>query len=41
MSGIYAIAVPKCGIEMIDRTVNDWNKSVGDSDAKGDEVLEM
>ncbi len=41
MSGIYAIAVPKWGIEMIEGTVNVWNKSVGDAVAKGDEVLEM
>ena len=41
MSEIYAIAVPKWGIEMIEGTVNVWNKSVGDAVAKGDEVLEM
>ena len=41
MSEIYAIAVPKWGIEMIEGTVNIWNKSVGDAVAKGDEVLEM
>ena len=41
MSDIFAIAVPKWGIEMIEGTVNVWNKSVGDSVSKGDEVLEM
>ena len=41
MSEIYAIAVPKWGIEMIEGTVNVWNKAVGDSVSKGDEILEM
>lgn len=41
MSGIYAIAVPKWGIEMVEGTVNVWNKAVGDTVSKGDEVLEM
>lgn len=41
MSEIYAIAVPKWGIEMIEGTVNVWNKAVGDAIARGDEVLEM
>ena len=41
MSDIYAIAVPKWGIEMIEGTVNVWNKAVGDSISKGDEILEM
>lgn len=41
MSDIYAIAVPKWGIEMVEGTVNVWNKSVGDAVNKGDEVFEM
>ncbi|MEP4147398.1 MAG: dihydrolipoamide acetyltransferase family protein [Halioglobus sp.] len=41
MSEIYAIAVPKWGIEMIEGTVNVWNKAVGDSVSKGEEILEM
>lgn len=41
MSEIYAIAVPKWGIEMVEGTVNVWNMSVGDTISKGDEVLEM
>ncbi len=41
MSDIYAIAVPKWGIEMIEGTVNVWNKAVGDSVSKGEEILEM
>jgi len=41
MSEIYAIAVPKWGIEMIEGTVNVWNKAVGDSVTKGEEILEM
>ena len=41
MSEIYPIAVPKWGIEMVEGTVNVWNKAVGDSVTKGDEILEM
>ena len=41
MSDITAIAVPKWGIEMVEGTVNVWNKAVGDPIAKGDEVFEM
>lgn len=41
MSDIYPIAVPKWGIEMVEGTINTWNKSEGDSVAKGDEVFEM
>ena len=41
MSDIYPIAVPKWGIEMVEGTINTWNKQVGDSIAKGDEVFEM
>ena len=41
MSDIFAIAVPKWGIEMVEGTLNQWNKSVGDAVAKGDEILEM
>ena len=41
MSDIYPIAVPKWGIEMVEGTINTWNKSEGDSIAKGDEVFEM
>lgn len=41
MSTIYPIAVPKWGIEMVEGTINTWNKSEGDSIAKGDEVFEM
>ncbi len=41
MSKIYPIAVPKWGIEMVEGTINTWNKSEGDSVAKGDEVFEM
>ena len=39
MSDIYPIAVPKWGIEMVEGTVNQWNKREGDSVAKGDEVF--
>lgn len=41
MSDIYPIAVPKWGIEMVEGTITSWNKSEGDSIAKGDEVFEM
>jgi len=41
MSNIYPIAVPKWGIEMVEGTINTWNKKEGDSIAKGDEVFEM
>ncbi len=41
MSKIYPIAVPKWGIEMVEGTINTWNKSEGDAIAKGDEVFEM
>ncbi|QFU75053.1 2-oxo acid dehydrogenase subunit E2 [Halioglobus maricola] len=41
MSDITAIAVPKWGIEMVEGTVNIWNKAVGDTVAKGEEILEM
>ena len=41
MSNIYPIAVPKWGIEMVEGTINTWNKQEGDSIAKGDEVFEM
>ena len=41
MSDIYPIAVPKWGIEMVEGTITSWNKSEGDTIAKGDEVFEM
>jgi pyruvate dehydrogenase E2 component (dihydrolipoamide acetyltransferase) len=41
MSEIYPIAVPKWGIEMVEGTINTWNKQAGDTVAKGDEVFEM
>jgi len=41
MSDIYPIAVPKWGIEMVEGTINTWNKAEGDTIAKGDEVFEM
>lgn len=41
MSDIYPIAVPKWGIEMVEGTINTWNKQQGDTIAKGDEVFEM
>lgn len=41
MSKIYPIAVPKWGIEMVEGTLNTWNKSEGDAVARGDEVFEM
>jgi len=41
MSDIYPIAVPKWGIEMVEGTINNWNKQEGDRVAKGDEVFEM
>ena len=41
MSDIYPIAVPKWGIEMVEGTINTWNKQQGDAIAKGDEVFEM
>ena len=41
MSEIYPIAVPKWGIEMVEGTINTWNKAEGDSVGKGDEVFEM
>ena len=41
MSGIYPIAVPKWGIEMVEGTINNWLKQAGDSVAKGDEILEI
>jgi pyruvate dehydrogenase E2 component (dihydrolipoamide acetyltransferase) len=41
VSDIYPIAVPKWGIEMVEGTINTWNKQQGDAIAKGDEVFEM
>jgi len=41
VSEIYPIAVPKWGIEMVEGTITTWNKSEGDTVAKGDEVFEM
>lgn len=41
MSEIYPIAVPKWGIEMVEGTINTWNKREGDAVARGDEVFEM
>lgn len=41
MSEIYPIAVPKWGIEMIEGTLNAWNKREGDIVAKGDELFDM
>ena len=41
MSDIYPIAVPKWGIEMVEGTITNWNKSEGDAISKGDEVFEM
>ncbi|MEM9255916.1 MAG: dihydrolipoamide acetyltransferase family protein [Pseudomonadota bacterium] len=41
MSDIYPIAVPKWGIEMVEGTINTWNKAEGDPVSKGDEVFEM
>ena len=41
MSDIYPIAVPKWGIEMVEGTINTWNKTEGDAVSKGDEVFEM
>ncbi|MCB1703046.1 MAG: 2-oxo acid dehydrogenase subunit E2 [Halioglobus sp.] len=41
MSDIYPIAVPKWGIEMVEGTLNTWNKRVGDVVAKGDELFDM
>ena len=42
MSGaIHAVAVPKWGIEMIEGTLNAWNKGVGDQVAPGEELLEL
>ncbi len=41
MSEIYPIAVPKWGIEMVEGTINTWNKAEGDTVSKGDEVFEM
>jgi len=41
VSDIYPIAVPKWGIEMVEGTITNWNKSEGDAITKGDEVFEM
>lgn len=41
MSEIYPIAVPKWGIEMVEGTINVWNKQQGDTITKGDDVFEM
>ena len=41
MSDIYPIAVPKWGIEMVEGTITNWNKSEGDAISKGDEVFEL
>jgi len=41
MSEIYPIAVPKWGIEMVEGTINSWNKREGDVVTKGDEVFDM
>jgi pyruvate dehydrogenase E2 component (dihydrolipoamide acetyltransferase) len=41
VSDIYPISVPKWGIEMVEGTITNWNKSEGDAISKGDEVFEM
>ena len=41
MSRIYPIAGPKWGIEMVEGTITTWNKAVGETVSKDDEVFEM
>ena len=38
---IHAIAVPKWGIEMVEGTLNTWNKELGDQIGVGEEILEL
>ena len=38
---IHAIAVPKWGIEMIEGTLNAWNRELGDEIGTGEEILEL
>ena len=38
---IHAIAVPKWGIEMVEGTLNAWNKAPGEEVALGEEILEL
>ena len=40
-SGIYALAIPKWGIEMENGTVTKWYSSVGDSVTLGDELVDI
>jgi pyruvate dehydrogenase E2 component (dihydrolipoamide acetyltransferase) len=40
-SAIHPVAMPKMGIEMVEGTIAGWRKSVGDSVAAGDEVVEI
>ena len=38
---IYAVAIPKWGIEMERGTVSNWHSAVGDVVAKGDELVDL
>ena len=40
-SGIFALAIPKWGIEMENGTVTKWHSSVGDSVTLGDELVDI
>ena len=40
-SGIYALAIPKWGIEMENGTVTKWYSNVGDSVTLGDELVDI
>lgn len=40
-SGIVAVIVPKWGLEMTEGTVSSWLKSIGDSIARGEPILEI
>ncbi len=38
---IHPVAVPKWGIEMIEGTLNEWSKEVGDKVVTGEDILEL
>ncbi len=38
---IYALAIPKWGIEMENGTVTEWHSEVGDTVTKGDELVDL